>query len=97
MSLNLVDKDWDIINQDLTDVFAEVTYVRPIKDFFFKARNGSTILHKRRMADTKYMTLDPGVMPDKKVLLSDANAAGASLGFFATATGTETLEVYVVF
>lgn len=98
MSINLVGTNWDVINQSLNSTIAEVTYVRPIKDFWFRMRNDSTVYHRRLASDTKFVTIQGGVMPDKKVILSDANAAGASLGFFNLDTGnTDTIEIYVTY
>jgi hypothetical protein len=93
----LAGTDWDVINQALTGNFAEVTYVRPVKDFAVQARGDSDIYHKRRSADTKFFTIKAGGFADKKVLLCDADAASASLGFFAAASGSDTLEAYVTF
>lgn len=98
MSINFVGQNWDVVNQVLNSTIAEVKYTRPIKDFWFRMRNDSTVYHRRRLADASYVTIQGGVMPDKKVILSDANAAGASLGFFnLDANGVDTIEIYVTY
>lgn len=97
MALNLVGTDWDTINANLTTSYVEVTYVRAIKDFLVQARGDSNVRHKRRSADTNYFTIKAGGYADKKTILSDANFAGSSLGFFAVESGTDVLEGYVTF
>lgn len=89
-----IGSDWDIINAPVTITYEEVTYTRPIRGFRIKARGEGNVFHKRKDADTKYCTIKGGTAEPFTVWLSQATS---SLGFFATESGTETLEAYVFF
>ena len=89
-----IGSDWDIINQDLTTTYVEVTHPRPIRGFRIKARGEANIRHKRLSSDTKYSTIKGGTAEPFTIWLSQATA---SLGFYAAEAGTETLEAYVFF
>ena len=89
-----IGSDWDVTVKSLTTTYSEFTYTRPIRGFRIKARGEGNVFHKRREADSAYSTIKGGTAEPFTVWLSQATS---SLGFFATESGTETLEAYVFF
>lgn len=86
--------DWDVVNQGLTTDFAEVTYSRTVRKFRIQARGEITLYHKRRITDSNFITIKAGSNHPYEVLL---NSSSVSLGFFATESGSDTLEGLVFF
>lgn len=89
--------DWDVINTSLTGTYVEVTYTKNIRGFRVQARGEKDVRHKRKNADTKYVTIKAGSAAPYSVMLSPSDPATTSLGFFAVASGSETLESLVFF
>lgn len=84
----------DVINVDVNGSGdTEITYVRPVRNFVLKSRQGNTLYYRSSSGATKYFTLLPGEKIDGKVLLADLNWKTASLGFIRTDAGvTDTVE-----
>lgn len=97
MPIVFTGNNWDIINQAITASYVEVTYTRHVKNYLIQARGDSNVLIKRLNSDTKYFTLKSGSSASRDILLASPSADSASLGFFATDSGTDTLEVIVIF
>lgn len=86
----------DVVNVDVNGTDTEITYVRPVRNFVLKSRQGNTLYYRASSGSTKYFTLLPGEKIDGKVLFADSNWKTASLGFIRTdAGGSDTVEVLV--
>ena len=100
MPLNLIGSDWDVINVSipLSATDTEITYARAVKSFVYWSRSQNQFTVKRRVADSKFITLFAGERLDSRTLLSDANIAGSSLGFVTINGGsTDVIEGIVTF
>lgn len=86
--------DYEILNESVTTSYAEITYTKPIRGFRLQVRGNTVIYHKRKSADTNYVTIWPRTNVPYVFYTASVTP---SLGFYKTATGTDTLEIIVFY
>ena len=78
-------RNWNIVNitvNNITDV--EITFDSPIRSFFLKSRNGTTLYLRKTSGGTNYVTFAPGLILDSEIILGQTNWSQSSLGFMRT-------------
>ena len=97
--MNFSGKNWGIINitvNNTTDT--EITFDSPIKSFFLKSRNSTTLYLRKTDGGTNYVTFQPGLILDSEILLGQTNWSQASLGFMRTDNaGGDVVEGIVIY
>lgn len=90
--------NWDIINLSITGSDTELTYSQTIKSFVFWSRGDKIIQWRKTSGATSFATFRPGEKPNSNVLLGNAAASSASLGFIRTQDGSsDTIEGVVTY
>lgn len=98
MAVTIGGTDWDVINVSINGSDTEITYTKPIKTFTFKSRSGVALQWRRTDNGTPYITINPGEKLATELILTNAGASAASLGFVRTDDGSsDTLEAVVTF
>ena len=92
-------RNWGIINitvNNSTDT--EITFDVPIRSFFLKSRNGTTLYLRKTDGGTNYVTFAPGLVLDSEIILGQTNWSQSSLGFMRTDNaGGDVVEGIVIY
>ena len=89
---------WDLINVTVNGTTdTEITYTTPVRSFFLKSRNDTTLYLRKTNNGSNFVTFIPGQTIRSEVLIGDSNWASASIGFIRSDASTDVVEGYVIY
>ena len=97
--MNFPGKNWDIINVTVNNTTdTEITFDSPIKSFFLKSRNNTTLYLRKTDGGTNFVTFPSGQILNSEIFLGKNNMTMASIGFIRTdSAGGDVVEGFVIY